>query len=136
MNGRFCAAGLESGPKILTEVREPVPTLIAPRCSLVGKTSETHPTRGLHTVNAHRRTVAGPIIDGKRSSCMKQRKQGVAVWRLDEIRYAMGVDQVIRYVGSQEECERRAEILLPKNARDIQDRALARACRMGGSISV
>ena len=43
----------------------------------------------------------------------------------------MSVDQVIRYVGSQEECQRRAEILLPKNNRDMQDLALARACRMG-----
>ena len=57
---------------------------------------------------------------------MKQRKEGVAVWRLDEIRYAMGVDQVIRYVGSQEECHRRAEMLLPKNTRDLQDHALVR----------
>jgi hypothetical protein len=64
---------------------------------------------------------------------MKQRKEGVAVWRLDEIRYAMGVDQVIRYVGSQEECQRRAEMLLPKNTRDAQDHALARACRIGSS---
>jgi hypothetical protein len=63
---------------------------------------------------------------------MKQRKEGVAVWRLDEIRYAMGVDQVIRYVGSQEECHRRAEMLLQKNTRQAQDRALARACRMAG----
>jgi len=63
---------------------------------------------------------------------MKQRKEGVAVWRLDEIRYAMGVDQVVRYVGSQEECQRRAEMLLPKNNREAQDHALARACRMAG----
>jgi hypothetical protein len=55
---------------------------------------------------------------------MKQRKEGVAVWRLDENRYAMGVDQVIRYVGSQEECQRRAEILLPTNTRVAQDHAL------------
>lgn len=67
---------------------------------------------------------------------MKQRKEGVAVWRLDEIRYAMGVDQLVRYVGSQEECQRRAEMLLPKNTREIQAHALARACRMGGIISV
>ena len=55
---------------------------------------------------------------------MKQRKEGVAVWRLDDNRYAIGIDQVIRYVGSQEECQRRAEILLPKNTRAVQDRAL------------
>lgn len=62
---------------------------------------------------------------------MKTRKEGVAVWRLDENRYAMSVDQVIRYVGSQEECERRAEILLPRSSRELQDRALARACKVG-----
>ena len=67
---------------------------------------------------------------------MKQRKEGVAVWRLDQIRYAMGVDHVIRYVGSQEECQRRAEMLLPKNTRDALDHALARACRMGDRVSV
>jgi hypothetical protein len=71
--------------------------------------------------------LGGPIIAGKRSSCMKPRREGVAVWRLDEFRYAMSVDQVIRYVGSKEECDRRAAILLPKNTRDVQDRALARA---------
>jgi len=26
-------------------------------------------------------------------------KEGVAIWRLDEHRYAVGVDRVIRYVG-------------------------------------
>ena len=67
---------------------------------------------------------------------MKQRKQGIAVWRLDENRYAMSVDQIIRYVGSQEECHRLAEILLPKNTRDAQDHALARTCRMGDRVSV
>jgi len=52
--------------------------------------------------------------------CMKARKEGVAIWRLDEKRYAISVDQVIRYVGSQEECQRRAEILLPKDSRKEQ----------------
>ena len=66
---------------------------------------------------------------------MKQRKEGIAVWRIDEIRYAMGVDRIIRYVGSQEECQRRAEMLSPKNTRDAQDHALALACRMGGNVS-
>ena len=60
---------------------------------------------------------------------MKARKEGVAIWRLDEKRYAISVDQVIRYVGSQEECQRRAEILLPKDSRKVQDEALVRACQ-------
>ena len=67
---------------------------------------------------------------------MKQRQKGIAVCRLDEIRYAMSVDQVIRYVGSQEECARRAQMLLLTNTRDLQDHALARICRMGGNLSV
>jgi len=61
---------------------------------------------------------------------MKTRKEDVAVRRLDENRYAISLDRVIRYAGSQAECDRRAEILLRKNIRDVQDRALARACRM------
>ena len=61
---------------------------------------------------------------------MKIRKEDIAVRRLDENRYAISLDRVIRYVGSQAECDRRAEILLRKNRRDVQDRALARACRM------
>ena len=62
---------------------------------------------------------------------MTTRKEGVAVRQLDENRYAVSLDQVIRYVGSQAECDRRAEILLRKNSRDVQDRALVRACLMG-----
>jgi hypothetical protein len=61
-------------------------------------------------------------------ACMKIRKEGVAVWRLDENRYAVAVDHVVRYVGSREECQRRAEILMPKADRDMQDQALLRAC--------
>jgi hypothetical protein len=61
---------------------------------------------------------------------MKTPKEGVAVRRLDENRYAISVDQVVRYVGSQAECERRAEILVQQNSRDAQDAALARVCRM------
>jgi hypothetical protein len=61
---------------------------------------------------------------------MKARKEGIAIWRLDEKRYAISVDQVIRYVGSQEECQRRAEILLPKDSRKEQDNALMRACQL------
>ena len=58
---------------------------------------------------------------------MKTRKEGVAIWRLDENRFAVGVDQVVRYVGSQEECQRRADILLLQSNREAQDRFLLRA---------
>jgi hypothetical protein len=56
-------------------------------------------------------------------------KDDVVIQRLDERRYAVSVDGVVRYVGSQEECQRRAEILSPKNNRNVQDRGLVRACR-------
>lgn len=55
-------------------------------------------------------------------------REGIAVWRLDENRYAVGIDHLIRYVGSLEECQRRADILTAKHDRDAQDRGLVRAC--------
>lgn len=61
---------------------------------------------------------------------MKTRKDNVAIWRLDEHRFAVGVDNVVRYVGSQEECQRRAAILTHRPDRDQQDRSLLRACAL------
>ena len=61
---------------------------------------------------------------------MKTRKDNVAIWRLDEHRFAVGVDNVVRYVGSQEECQRRAAILTRKPDREMQDRNLVRACML------
>ena len=61
---------------------------------------------------------------------MKPRKDNVAIWRLDEHRFAIGVDNVVRYVGSQEECQRRAAILTRKPDREMQDRSLVRACML------
>lgn len=60
---------------------------------------------------------------------MTNRKEVITIWQLDERRFALGVDQLIRYVGSLEECERRAAILMPKNDRERQDRGLVRAAR-------
>ena len=60
---------------------------------------------------------------------MSRHKERIAIWQLDEVRFALGIDQIIRYVGSREECERRAAILMPKDDRERQDRALAQACR-------
>ena len=57
---------------------------------------------------------------------MKTHKGDVVIQRLDEGRYAIAVDGLVRYVGSQEECERRVAILVPRNDRAAQDRALAR----------
>jgi hypothetical protein len=60
---------------------------------------------------------------------MKTHKSDVVIGRLDEGRYVVSVDGVVRYVGTQAECQRRADILSPKNDRIAQDRGLARACR-------
>ena len=53
----------------------------------------------------------------------------ILIQRLDDCRYAVALDGVVRYVGSQSECERRGAILLPKNDRAAQDRALVRLSR-------
>lgn len=58
----------------------------------------------------------------------KETRKAIAIWRLDDHRYALSVDNLVRYVGSQEECQRRAELLVPREDRDRQDSALLRAC--------
>ena len=50
----------------------------------------------------------------------------VAIQRLDDQRYAVTVDGIVRYVGTEQECERRIAILAPKSDRAVQDQALAR----------
>ena len=57
---------------------------------------------------------------------MKARKAGVEILRLGENRYAVTIAGIVRYVGTLEECERRAAILMPRNDRAAQDRALGR----------
>ena len=49
---------------------------------------------------------------------------------LDEKRYALTLDGLVRYIGTQEECERRAEILSLKTDRATQDKALARSVHL------
>ena len=61
---------------------------------------------------------------------MTTHKGDIVIQRLDEGRFAVAVDGVVRYVGSQEECERRVVILAPKNDRAAQDEALARSGRL------
>jgi len=56
----------------------------------------------------------------------------VVIQRLDEWRFAFAVDGLVRYVGSQVECERRAAILVPKNDRATQDQALLRWASLRG----
>ena len=57
---------------------------------------------------------------------MKTQKIETVIQRLDETRFAVAVGGLVRYVGSQAECQRRAAILLPRNDRATQDQALLR----------
>ena len=50
----------------------------------------------------------------------------VVIQPLDKGRFAFAVDGLVRYVGTQEECERRAAILSRKNDRTARDQALLR----------
>ena len=52
------------------------------------------------------------------------------IHRLDDKRYALTLDGFVRYVGTQQECERRAVILGHKNDRATQDKALARSVNL------
>ena len=61
---------------------------------------------------------------------MKTYKREVVVQRLDERRCALAVDGVVRYVGTEEECQRRLAMLVPKNERADQDKALGRLWRI------
>jgi hypothetical protein len=55
----------------------------------------------------------------------------VDVQQLEENRYAVLVRGIVRYVGSLEECQRRALILKPKDGEhEAQDHALRRAVRL------
>ena len=57
---------------------------------------------------------------------MKTQNFDIVIQRLDETRFAVAVCGLVRYVGSQAECQRRAAILLPRNDRATQDQALLR----------
>ena len=54
----------------------------------------------------------------------------ILVQRLDERRYALSIDGIVRYVGTEEECQRRLAMLAPKKDRADQDKALARLGRI------
>jgi hypothetical protein len=79
--------------------------------------------RAIAAWNLHCRMLPNSM---RRFIAMKTHKGGIVIQRLDERRCVIAVDGVVRYVGTQEECERRAAILAPKNDRAAQDRALAR----------
>jgi hypothetical protein len=59
-----------------------------------------------------------------------QRPHDIVIQRLDERRYALAVDGIVRYVGSEEECQRRLAMLVPNNDRAGQDEALGRLWRI------
>jgi hypothetical protein len=61
---------------------------------------------------------------------MKTRRGLIVIQRLDERRYALAVDGVVRYVGTEEECQRRLGMLAPKSERADQDKALGRLWRI------
>ncbi len=65
-----------------------------------------------------------------RAATMKSRNRDILIRRLDERRYALAVDGIVRYVGSEEECQRRLAMLAPKKDRVDQDKALARLGRI------
>ena len=60
---------------------------------------------------------------------MKTHKGGIVIRQLDKGRCALSVEGLVRYVGTQEECERRVAIHLSRNDREAQDQALARVGR-------
>jgi hypothetical protein len=61
---------------------------------------------------------------------MRTHNRDIIIRRLDERRYALDVDGIVRYVGSEEECRRRLATLAPKKDRADQDKALARLGRV------
>jgi hypothetical protein len=65
-----------------------------------------------------------------RATAMKTRDRNIVIRRLDERRYALDVDGIVRFVGSEEECQRRLTLLAPKKDRADQDKALARLGRI------
>jgi len=71
------------------------------------------------------------LILGSGSNAMKIRHNDVLIQRLDERRFAVTVDGVVRYVGSEAECGRRAAILTPKGDRAAQDKALVHVVCLG-----
>lgn len=61
---------------------------------------------------------------------MKTHKREVVIQRLDERRYALAVDGIVRYVGTEDECQRRLRMLAPKDERAGQNEALGRLWRI------
>jgi len=65
-----------------------------------------------------------------RAAAMKTLDRHIVIRRLDERRYALDVNGIVRFVGSEEECQRRLAMLAPKEDRANQDKAVARLARI------
>jgi len=65
-----------------------------------------------------------------RAAAMKTHDRNIVIRPLDERRYALDVDGIVRFVGSEEECQRRLAMLAPRKDRPDQDKALARLGRI------
>jgi hypothetical protein len=72
------------------------------------------------------RESSGDLADMSRT-----KGTAIEIWDLDGngIRCAVALDGVIRFVGSHEECKRRAQLLVTASDRDRQDIMLIRAVR-------
>jgi uncharacterized protein YpiB (UPF0302 family) len=63
------------------------------------------------------------------SFAMKTRKGAIVIERLDQRRYAVTVDGIVRFVGTQEECQQRVAMLSEKEDRADQNKALVQSIR-------
>src|SRR4051794_1874889 len=68
-------------------------------------------------------------LKGGLAKMSKQKKTSVEIWDLDGngTRFALVIDGVIQFVGSQGDCKRRASILDRPGNRDYHDQMLRRA---------
>jgi len=78
--------------------------------------------------------VEKTVTPGVDLIAMKTRERIIVVQRLDDRRYALAIDGIVRYVGSEEECQRRLAMLVANNDRAKQDEALARLWRTNAII--
>ena len=60
---------------------------------------------------------------------MKARNGAIVIERLDERRYAVTVDGIVRFVGTQEECRQRVALLSEKEDRADQNKAMVQSIR-------
>jgi len=68
---------------------------------------------------------------GVKTKRLKTTNNRLEIHRLDDKRYALSLDGLVRYVGTQEECERCAVLLSKKNDRAMQDTPMLGRSRLG-----